>query len=396
MKLLLALCGFLLSISVWSADMLSQMIDPLDGNLDASQWLSENAYGFMPVPIIITEPALGTGGGLVGLFFHESDEEKQQRMDAAQQSENASAHLLPPSVTAVAGAATSNGTWLGGVGHMGFWKQDSIRYAGFAGYGSVNLDYYSSEDTKFFDSIELNTEGTVINQKLKFRIPGQRLFLGVEQHWMDTKISPNNLNGSLDQILPPGIIDDFEQLLEIDAQISGLGIITQFDSRNNIFTPTQGYNYEMSYRVYDDLLGSDYDYNYLYFEGLNYWPVGKSFIASLRLQADTLDTDELIPIYVYPSIQMRGIPAMRYQGEAMVLGEFEGRWLINQRWSINAFAGVGRTGEDLDDIKDNTDRFAKGIGFRYNMARRYGFHMGIDVAQGPEDTAWYIQAGSAW
>ena len=97
-----------------------QFFDPDDGMLDASQWLSENAYGFLPMPIIITEPALGTGGGLVGMFFHESDKAREQRLASAQKAENAAAYLLPPSVTAVAVAGTSNKTWLAGAGHMGF------------------------------------------------------------------------------------------------------------------------------------------------------------------------------------------------------------------------------------------------------------------------------------
>jgi hypothetical protein len=35
-------------------------------------------------------------------------------------------------------------------------------------------------------------------------------------------------------------------------------------------------------------------------------------------------------------------------------------------------------------------------GFRYLIARRLGIYMGIDIARGPEETAFYIQAGSAW
>ena len=38
----------------------------------------------------------------------------------------------------------------------------------------------------------------------------------------------------------------------------------------------------------------------------------------------------------------------------------------------------------------------KGAGFRYQIARRLGLYVGLDVAKGPEDTAIYIQAGSAW
>ena len=42
---------------------------------------------------------------------------------------------------AVAGI-TSNGTWLAGGGYLGYWKQDKLKYSGFAGYGHINLDYY--------------------------------------------------------------------------------------------------------------------------------------------------------------------------------------------------------------------------------------------------------------
>ncbi|MAB43247.1 MAG: glyceraldehyde-3-phosphate dehydrogenase, partial [Pseudomonadales bacterium] len=37
-----------------------------------------------------------------------------------------------------------------------------------------------------------------------------------------------------------------------------------------------------------------------------------------------------------------------------------------------------------------------GGGFRYLVAERYGFWMGADVARGPEESAFYIQAGSSW
>ena len=74
--------------------------DPLDGNFDASQYLTENAYGFLPVPVVITEPAVEGGLGLMGLFFHE-DEEAVARRKKGMQSENAAKYLIPPSVSAV-------------------------------------------------------------------------------------------------------------------------------------------------------------------------------------------------------------------------------------------------------------------------------------------------------
>jgi hypothetical protein len=37
-----------------------------------------------------------------------------------------------------------------------------------------------------------------------------------------------------------------------------------------------------------------------------------------------------------------------------------------------------------------------GAGFRYELARKYGLHMGVDVATGPAGQAMYVQFGSAW
>ena len=67
-----------------------QFTDSLDGKLDFSSFLADNAYGFLPVPIIITEPALGGFGlGMVGLVFHEDEAARTKRMEAARTSDNA-------------------------------------------------------------------------------------------------------------------------------------------------------------------------------------------------------------------------------------------------------------------------------------------------------------------
>src|SRR4051812_24642306 len=41
----------------------ARFFDPADGQLDLSYFL-ENPKGFLPIPIVITEPAVGYGGGI--------------------------------------------------------------------------------------------------------------------------------------------------------------------------------------------------------------------------------------------------------------------------------------------------------------------------------------------
>ena len=52
------------------ADSFMDQFRDTDGWFDMSDWVLNNAAGFMPVPIVITEPAVGEGLGLAALFFH--------------------------------------------------------------------------------------------------------------------------------------------------------------------------------------------------------------------------------------------------------------------------------------------------------------------------------------
>jgi len=105
----------LLSSSAFAASGI--FTDKLDGNFDASRYLSENAYGFLPVPIIITDPAVDGGLGMMGLFFHESEEEQAARLKTMQDESNdkASHSLMPPSISAAFGAYTGNDSFFIGV-----------------------------------------------------------------------------------------------------------------------------------------------------------------------------------------------------------------------------------------------------------------------------------------
>ena len=76
--------------------------------------------------------------------------------------------------------------------------------------------------------------------------------------------------------------------------------------------------------------------------------------------------------------------------------EAELRWQFHGRWSVVAFGGGGRARIDDGLASGTQDAGAGGLGFRYEIARKFGMHVGIDVARGPEDTAVYLQVGSAW
>ncbi|MFV2058742.1 MAG: hypothetical protein ACC707_19945 [Thiohalomonadales bacterium] len=395
-KVVIILILSLTALDVQSQGKSSPFFDMLDGRFDMSDYLSENAYGFLPVPIIITDPAVDGGLGAIGLFFHESEEEKLKRLKAMKKTDKGAAkHLMPPSVSAVAAAVTGNDSFFYGGGHMGFFKQGRIRYKGGGGYGDVNLDYFGSGNVNFQSPIALNTKANGVFQSVQFKLAESVFFLGVSQRYISADISQNSL-GDLNLILPPDYADELENLLSIDVTISALGLNLEFDTRDNVFSPQQGYRYTMEYLWFRDVIGSDIDYELVSFDALHYWSLAEQWRMGLRIDSEFARVDDLLPPFVTPFIDLRGIPAMRYQGNLIGIVEIELNWQLDSRWGLMGFSGVGRASNSTAEFSNAPSQVTKGFGFRYQVARRYGFDAGLDFAWGPEDFVWYITVGSAW
>ena len=48
------------------------------------------------------------------------------------------------------------------------------------------------------------------------------------------------------------------------------------------------------------------------------------------------------------------------------------------------------------EFEDDQGAWSGGLGGRYMISRKFGLHVGLDVAHGPEDGAIYVQFGNAW
>ncbi len=93
---------------------------------------------------------------------------------------------------------------------------------------------------------------------------------------------------------------------------------------------------------------------------------------------------------------MRGVEALRYQGEKAAEAEAELRWQMHPRFSLVGFGGAGVARSNFARQDSEKTVTAGGAGFRYLLARKHGLHMGIDVARGPDSTIFYVVFGNAW
>lgn len=369
------------TVTAHAVSMMDGFTDPEDGMFDVSHWLAEKK-GFFPVPIIITEPAIGFGLGAALVFLHDPLAGRVPDGETYDpQSKDAEGKLIPPSISALFGMYTENDTWMAGGAHMGVWRNDNIRYTGALATGSINIKFYRNILGNDI-AINSNIEPDILFQGLKFRLAGSKFFAGASYLLLDTdsEISLSNLDPS------------FKNSTRDAAVIFSL----DYDSRNTIFTPTDGISSSIEATLFREAVGSDTDFDKYKAKIYYFTPMTENFVLGLRGDVETINGDSGdIPFYMYPYVNLRGIPVMRYQGETVGVAEAELGWNFTSRWTVLGFGGAGRTTGIIDN-DEITTVYSKGLGIRYFVARRFGAHVGFDIAKGPEDTAFYIQFGHAW
>jgi hemolysin activation/secretion protein len=166
------------------------------------------------------------------------------------------------------------------------------------------------------------------------------------------------------------------------------------DTRNNIFTPTRGTFVEAIVGVCSQALGGDDEFQRVQLTAMQYIPLHPRLHLGLRIDGAATFGDA--PFYLRPFISLRGAPIMRYQGEETAQIEGELRWQLWKRFSLVGFLGGGAAWNDFERLHNTQTVVTGGVGFRYELARKYGIHAGLDLAFGPDNTAIYIQVGSAW
>lgn len=382
-KILLVTFLIVVVKQVNAASLMDGFIDPKDGMFDVSNWLAEKK-GFFPMPIIVTEPAVGYGAGAALVFLHDPLAGRVPDGETFDpQSKDAEGKLIPPSISAVFGMYTENDTWFAGGAHMGVWKNDNIRYTGALATGSINMKFYRNVLGRDLP-VDVNIEPDILYQGLKFRLNGSGFFAGVNYLLLNT----NSKIGF--SAIDPGFT------LKGGSRDAAVIFTLDYDSRDTIFTPNAGINASIQTSLFREAVGGDTDFEKYKAKLIYFTPITSSFVLGLRADVEKVAGDKNnIPFYQNPYVDLRGIPVMRYQGETVGVAETELRWNFTSRWSVLGFAGAGRSkGLALDNPV--TTVYSKGAGLRYFIARRFGAHVGFDIARGPEDTAFYLQFGHAW
>ncbi len=334
--------------------------------MDISGFL-DTQFGFLPIAAPISEPAVGYGAAVALAFLSKPPGSGR------------------PNITAAGGFGTTNGTWGAFAADSRYWLDQRLQTLGALIYTSVNLDYYGmgSNSPLANNPLRYNLKpiGGVVRGKYR---------IGESDFWGGLGYGFVSVEVSFDTPDAPNIPEYSNK-----TNIGELTPSIAYDTRDNIFTPLKGTYLEASGGFSNKAFGGDAEFQRVQFLAMQFVPLPAEIFLGLRGQVSAAYGDP--PFYVKPFIYMRGVPAMRYQGDKVAQMEAELRWQFWNRISLVGFAGGGGAWTTVKETEEEQTTFAGGAGFRYELARKYGIHVGLDAAFGPiAGPTIYIVIGSAW
>jgi hypothetical protein len=298
---------------------------------------------------------------------------------------NSADTVSPESVTALFGFYAENKTWAAGAFQKFHFDQDRWRVSFGGAVADVNFQTWLG----FPEWI--GGGGTFIDYKTEVkggmlqgsRLVWKRLYLGAKYRYM---------RSSTEFFLPLPIQPELEP-----RTFSGLGLISTWDSRDNIFYPLEGFHVDFWTLWNRDWIGSDQDYDVYHFEASGYREYRKMHVIAARIHSriatgDVPFEDQSIIYYM----DLRGYTDGRYRADQRHTLQAEYRWNFFRRWSARGFAGIGWSVDEISEITWEGTLPSVGIGAGWRMIADPPINIGVDYAWGKDESAIYFRIGEAF
>lgn len=354
-----------LSISTLTAEVLEEEIN--NETHDAISLVEKDKGKWIPVPIPVANPTVGTGLQAVLMYLHPKKENTTHN-----------------TTSGIAGLYTNTESWFMGAFHDDYLQGGKYRYSIFMGAGEFNLDYYGIGNDLGDRSVSYQFNMQVFAPKFQFRIVDQKhWFTGVHYIFLDSdsifKLS------ELDPVLP-----------DIDSSVktAGLGLLLTYDSRDNNYYPTTGQWFETKLTDYRDTWGGEDNYQKTTTYINHYQPVTNDLVIALRANLQTSDGDT--PFFDLPTLSMRGFSRDRYRDQYTISLHSEARYKFLPRWGVTGFYEAGWFNNSGSDLFDDETINTIGAGLRWQVAKEQGMNLGVDVAYSSDDYTIYVQVGEGF
>lgn len=319
------------------------------------------------VPIPTSDPTLGTGLiGVAGYYWGQTDEQ---------------AELQPPSLSGVAAMYTDSDSWAFGLGHAGYWKENTWRLRAAAGYAELNLPLLATDVLGLPVEVDWLLTGGLAYAQLSRRVAG-KWYVGLQGRYLDINqdfsISVASLN--------------FDLTSEVEA--ASLGPRVEFDSRDSTSAPRKGRYFTFGALATRGIGPSDLSYEAYDVEFRSYHQLTDPLVLAWR--AKLCDRAGDAQLWDACRISLRGFPATDYMGLSSAMAEVEARWQFSKRWGAVAFAGAGVVNDSFRIVDGDDDVPSYGVGIRWMVSEKNRVNLRLDYGRTTGSDALYLFVGEAF
>lgn len=333
---------------------------------------------FIPVPFIITDKNIGYGA-LLSLGY-------------LQKNRKSTRENTPITISGITAGYTTTDTWAVAIGETHSFNNDKTRYLGALFYTSANLNFYNIGSLDISSQpIKLNIKAAGTFQRVIFRLGNTNFFLGPQYNLANITTS-FNISDNSDHPLIDTIITKIDDL-QNQIWLSEIGLYFDYDNRDNTMSPKKGIHTGIKLEYNSTYLGATKDFHEEELFFYAYVPFTKWLYSIYHI--DGTSTGGNTPIYMKPYVELRGAPALRYQGDNSILGEMQLRAKIYKPINIVGFVGAGKAFDEFKNFSKPEWIVNYGTGFRWELKKTYDLRLGVDFAwTNNNDFGWYIVIGT--
>ena len=318
---------------------------------------------WMVLPIVASNPKLGTSFGALGGYLKKFDAESQVSIFAGQVQ------------------YTSTDSWIAGLIARTSFHADHHRIVGIVAFGHVENDY----DDYLGTGQPLRTDDDLhaLAGRYLYRFTGN-WFAGGQASFTNYKVTGES---SLDDLT-------LETLGITGFDSNGIGAVLMHDSRDNQDMPTRGWFMNLNDVAYREWLGGDDSFDVYRLDLKAFFVHGKGHVFAAR--ANNQFTSGA-PAAAQATVLLRGYKLGQYLAKDMSSLEAEERVRISPRWGATVFVGGawlygGSQGTDSEGFYPSY-----GGGFQFIIKPVQRMLANVEYAHGDADNyGVYLKLGYAW
>ena len=319
---------------------------------------------WLALPLVSSNPKLGTSVGVLGAFLHKFDPDSRVSMFGATY-QYTSTH----STVAAVFARTSFGA-------------DHHRIAALGSFGFIKNDYDDYLGTG--EPLQTNDDLKAAVGRYLYRVPGN-WFLGAQGNAANYQVlgeSPED-----DLVLETLGVKGFESV--------SIGAVVMHDSRDSEDMPTGGWFLNMNNFSYREAFGGSSSFDVYRADLRVFWNHGGRHILAFR--QNNWFTDNA-PVVAQATVLLRGYKLGQYLAPYMSSLEVEERMSFHPRWGATLFAGAAALYGESDSTASNHDLYPTwGAGVYFVIKQVQRMLVNFEYADGVEDNRGaYLKFGYGW